>query len=117
MNDRRPTLLAIDDEPGMLALVEQFANGLNFNVVCHTEGSKALAQVAELRPDAVLVDLRMPELDGLDVLRGIRAIDPACAVILMTGACDRRFGDRGGAARRARLPDQAARFRPAARRS
>jgi two-component system, NtrC family, response regulator HydG len=85
VNERRPTLLAIDDEPGMLALVEQFANGLNFNVVCHTEGSKALAQVAELRPDAVLVDLKMPELDGLDVLRGIRAIDPACAVILMTG--------------------------------
>lgn len=85
MTDNRPTLLAIDDEPGMLALVERFAGGLNFKVVCHTEGPRALAQVAELRPDAVLVDLQMPELNGLEVLRGIREIDPACAIILMTG--------------------------------
>jgi DNA-binding NtrC family response regulator len=85
VNEHRPTMLAIDDEPGMLALVEKFARGLNFDVVCHTEGPRALSQVAELHPDVVLVDLQMPDLNGLEVLRGIRAVDPACAVILMTG--------------------------------
>jgi DNA-binding NtrC family response regulator len=85
VSQRQPTLLAIDDEPGMLALVERFARGLDFNVVCHSGGRDALAQIAQVRPDAVLVDLRMPEMNGLDVLRAIREIAPACAVVLMTG--------------------------------
>lgn len=82
---RRPTLLAIDDEPGILALVERFARGMEFNVVCHGGGPGALDHVSQVHPDVVIVDLQMPEVSGLDVLRAIRNIDPACAVILMTG--------------------------------
>lgn len=81
----RPTLLAIDDEPAVLALVERFARSLNFNVVCHSGGRDGLHHVPHVQPDVVLVDLRMPEVDGLDVLRAIRDIDPTCAVVLMTG--------------------------------
>lgn len=79
-----PTLFAIDDEPGMLALVERFARSLHFNVVCHSGGRGALDHVSQAHPDVVLVDLQMPEINGLDVLRRIREIDPACAVVLMT---------------------------------
>jgi DNA-binding NtrC family response regulator len=85
MTDAKPTLLVIDDEPGMLALVDRFATGLRFSVVSHTGGRRALALVSEVRPDVVLVDLRLPEIDGLEMLRGIREIDPTCAVVLMTG--------------------------------
>jgi DNA-binding NtrC family response regulator len=84
MTEHRPTLLAIDDEPGMLALVERFARGLNFNVVCHHGGRTALEHIPQVHPDVVLLDLQMPEIGGLDVLRSIRAADPECAVILMT---------------------------------
>ena len=80
-----PTLMAIDDEPGMLALVERFARSLAFNVVCHVGGRPALAHMSDVRPDVVLVDLQMPELNGLEVLRAIRILEPDCAVILMTG--------------------------------
>jgi two-component system, NtrC family, response regulator AtoC len=80
-----PTLMAIDDEPGMLALVERFARSLAFNVVCHGGGRPALAHISDVRPDVVLVDLQMPELNGLEVLRAIRILEPECAVILMTG--------------------------------
>ena len=85
MTDSRPTLLAIDDEPGMLALVEKFARGLNFNVVCHHGGRGALEHIPQVHPAVVLVDLQMPEMSGLDVLRAIRKLDTGCAVILMTG--------------------------------
>jgi two-component system response regulator HydG len=85
VTQNRPTLLAIDDEPGMLALVERFARGLNFNVVCHPEGRGAIDQVSQLHPDVVLVDLQMPEVNGLDVLKAIREVDPQCNVVLMTG--------------------------------
>src|SRR5688572_32870808 len=69
----------------MLALVERFARGLSFEVICHEGAAGALKQIAEVRPDVVLVDLRLPDMDGLAVLRAIREIDPSAAVVLMTG--------------------------------
>ena len=84
MIEPRPTLLVIDDEPGMLALVERFARDTDFNVICHHGGRGALDQIPQVHPDVVLVDLQMPELTGLDVLRAIRRLKPECAVVLMT---------------------------------
>ena len=84
MNALGPSLLVIDDEPGILALVERFARGLKFNVACHNGAAGVLDRIDELRPDIVLVDLQMPEINGLEVLRAIRDIDRECAVVLMT---------------------------------
>lgn len=85
MTSSRPTLLVIDDEPTVLRFVERFARDLHFNVVCHSGGRRALDQVSQVRPDVVLVDLQMPEINGLEILRSVREIDPACAVVLITG--------------------------------
>ena len=79
------TLLAIDDEPDVLAIVVQFAQRFGFTVVTRTDARAALAELRGLKPDAVLVDLMMPDINGLDVLRAIRDIDPTCQIILMTG--------------------------------
>ncbi|HXG69381.1 MAG TPA: response regulator, partial [Gemmatimonadaceae bacterium] len=80
----QPRLVVIDDEPGMLALVERIARPAGFDVEVHTSGRLALAQLA-LRPaEAALVDLRMPELGGIEVLQAIRQAQPECQVILMT---------------------------------
>src|SRR4029450_12687692 len=78
-------LLAIDDEPDVLAIVVQFAQRFGFTVVTRTDARAALAELPGPRPDAVLVDLMMPDINGLDVLRAIRDIDPTCQIILMTG--------------------------------
>lgn len=79
-------LLIVDDDPEVLRLVGRFARKLGFEPVTREDGRAALAALSELKPDAVLVDLQMPELSGLDVLRAIKASDPDCQVILMTGA-------------------------------
>jgi two-component system response regulator HydG len=79
------TLLVIDDEPDVLTIVDQFAQRFGFKVVGRTDARVALAELAVLKPDAVIVDLNMPDINGLDVLRAIRDIDPTCQVILMTG--------------------------------
>jgi two-component system response regulator HydG len=81
----RATLLAVDDEPDVLAIVVQFAQRFGFTVVTRTDARAALAELRGLKPDAVLVDLMMPDINGLDVLRAIRDIDPTCQIILMTG--------------------------------
>jgi two-component system response regulator HydG len=80
-----PTLLAIDDEEPILTLVDRFARGLGFTVVTSTDSRTTLTNLHVIKPDAVLVDLRMPDVNGLAVLRAIRDIDPVCKVILMTG--------------------------------
>ena len=79
------TLLVIDDEPTVLATVDRFAQDFGFTVASRTNARAALVELPVLRPDAVMVDLHMPDINGLDVLRAIRDIDPTCQIILMTG--------------------------------
>ena len=80
-----PRLLVVDDEPGILSLVERFGVEVGFEVTSRGGGAGALAYVPVFRPDVVICDLQMPEIGGLDVLRAIRDADPECQVILMTG--------------------------------
>ena len=78
-------LLIVDDDPVIPVIVERFARKLGFAVTSHGSGPDALAALSNLKPDVALVDLRMPELSGIDVLKAVRAAEPACQVILMTG--------------------------------
>ena len=78
-------LLIVDDDPVIPVIVERFARKLGFAVTAHGSGPDALAALSNLKPDVALVDLRMPELSGIDVLKAVRAAEPACQVILMTG--------------------------------
>ena len=85
MPDRRPLLLVVDDEPGVLAVVERFARRQDVEVITREGGHALLEELPALKPDAALLDRNMPEVGGLDILRAIRNIDPECQVILMTG--------------------------------
>jgi DNA-binding NtrC family response regulator len=85
MAEQRSRLLVVDDDPNVLAIVERFASRLGFEAVFRNNGEDALACLALVKPDAVLVDLQMPGIDGIDVLRAVRAALPDCQVILMTG--------------------------------
>jgi two-component system response regulator HydG len=85
MAEQSSRLLVVDDDASMLAVVERFAGTMGFEVVFRDNGEDALACLASVKPDAALVDLQMPGIGGIDVLRAIRAADPHCQVILMTG--------------------------------
>lgn len=84
MTPRVPTLLVVDDEPGMVSLITRFASRSGFETRPYTNAQAALAALAGQPADVALVDLRMPEVGGLDVLRAIRETHPQCQVILMT---------------------------------
>ena len=85
MSDANPVLLVVDDEPGMLRLIDRFARKVGFDVATSGSGRDALQTLQSAKAAVALVDLRMPDVDGLEVLRRIRAADPDCQVILMTG--------------------------------
>jgi two-component system, NtrC family, response regulator HydG len=85
MNGQKPLLVVIDDEQGILDVVSRFAQRAGYEAVAFSTGREAIAQLQVRRADLVMVDLRMPDLGGLDVLRAIRDIDPRCQAVLMTG--------------------------------
>jgi two-component system response regulator HydG len=85
MIDKPLRLLVVDDETSVVGIVERIAEQVGFEVMYRGSGQDALACLAEVQPDVALIDLRMPGIGGLDVLRAIRAADPDCQAILMTG--------------------------------
>jgi DNA-binding NtrC family response regulator len=85
MSGQQPLLVVVDDEQGILDVVSRFARRAGFDVVTCAAGREAIAQLQTRRADLVMVDLRMPDVGGLDVIKAIREIDPQCQAVLMTG--------------------------------
>jgi DNA-binding NtrC family response regulator len=85
MTGQRPTLVVVDDEQGILDVVSRFARRTGFDVIPCSGGREAIAQLQTRRADVAMVDLRMPDIGGLDVIRAIREINPQCQAVLMTG--------------------------------
>ncbi len=82
--DRRPTVLVVDDEGGILETLRILLRTEGFEVTTAQGGRQGLEQLAAMRPDVVLTDVRMPVVDGVQILAAARAQDPDCPVVLMT---------------------------------
>jgi len=80
-----PTLMVVDDERAILSVLKEVAERAGFKAVTFASGREALEHLQHHHADLAAVDLRMPDLGGIDVLRAIREADPDCQVILMTG--------------------------------
>jgi len=85
MTAQPPVLVVVDDEQGIRDVVDRFARRAGFEVIACSGGRQAIAELATRHADVALVDLRMPDLGGLDVIRAIRDMDPRCQTVLMTG--------------------------------
>lgn len=82
-----PHILYIDDEEALTDIGERRLQSLGYEVSAHCSSRAALAAFQHLphRYDAVITDLNMPELDGLELARKISAIRPEVPIILCTG--------------------------------
>jgi len=79
-----PTLLIVDDERNVLYALERGLRADGLRIVTAQTGKAGINLVQCEKPDAVLLDIRLPDLSGLDVLRELRQIDPKLPVIVMT---------------------------------
>ncbi len=79
----QPIVLCVDDEPGILRLVELELQSQGFDVMTATNGEAALRLLDERQPDIAVLDIVMPEMNGLDVMKKIRD-RAATPVILLT---------------------------------
>ncbi len=77
-------ILIVDDEPFNLDLLEQELSDLGHSSVRASDGTQALQQIDRLNPDLVLLDYRMPDMNGIEVLREIRRQRKELPVIMIT---------------------------------
>lgn len=83
MPKRKKTILVIDDEPDIRTLFsEELAN--KYKVLTAKDGEDGLKSIFEKKPDLVILDIKMPKLNGLEVLRKSKSFFPALPVILCT---------------------------------
>jgi DNA-binding response OmpR family regulator len=66
------TILVVDDEPKIVQLARDYLEHAGFDVITASNGAAALEAVARLHPDLVVLDLGLPEVDGLEVTRRLR---------------------------------------------
>jgi CheY-like chemotaxis protein len=91
-------ILVVDDDPTILATVSEVLDMEGYDVVTATNGAEALVAVDRSVPSLVLLDMRMPVLDGWGFMRAVRARGLTLTVVVMTAAADaRRWGREIGA--------------------
>src|SRR5262245_3189937 len=79
------TLLVVDDEKNLRLGLSEWARDIGFLPVEAASGREALEAVREQNVDVVLLDLRLQNEDGLDVLKRLRDEEPSLPVIMLTG--------------------------------
>lgn len=79
------TILILDDEKGIVALCERLLDRAGFNIITATDPLVGLELLGEKEVDLLLVDIRMPEMDGFEVIEKGRNHQPDMGVVIMTG--------------------------------
>ncbi|KAF5051127.1 Sensor histidine kinase RcsC [anaerobic digester metagenome] len=90
MTKAQPVVLSIDDDQFVRESLANFLEDFGFAVLQARDGEEGLEVFAANRPDMVLVDLRMPRMDGLQVLARVREISPETPIMVVSGAGDIR---------------------------
>jgi DNA-binding response OmpR family regulator len=81
------TILVVEDEPQIAALVRDYLEHAGFAVLLAADGERGLALARSRRPDAIVLDLGLPRLDGLDVVRALRR-DSDVPIVVLTARGD-----------------------------
>lgn len=78
-------VLLVDDERDFVNTLAQRLKMRDLNVSCVYDGEQGLSRVKQEEPDVLVLDLKMPGLQGMDVLREVRKTNPNMQVIILTG--------------------------------
>src|SRR5467141_5145926 len=80
----RTTVLVVDDEDGIRQALTRFLSRLGYHVQAASNATEALQQLSAHNPQAMLCDIRMPEMSGVELLPKALALDPDLAVLMLT---------------------------------
>jgi len=91
----RTKILLVDDEVEFASALAERLQMRNYDVRTASNGLEAMALFHESPPDVVLLDLRIPGMDGLEILSNIKKFDPSIEVLMLTGHGDRESVQKG----------------------
>jgi two-component system response regulator VicR len=83
-NNSTKKVLVVDDEPDTLELVKLVLESGGFEVILANNGMEALAEIEKIKPDIVLLDIMMPDMDGWDVFRKIKERNSEIPIAILT---------------------------------
>lgn len=89
-------LLIVDDQPGIRLLLEEIFKPTGIMIALASNGKEALEQMEKQRPDCILLDMKMPGMNGVEVLREIRNISPQSIVMMMTAYSESELTEEAG---------------------
>ncbi|MFA6320368.1 MAG: response regulator [Candidatus Omnitrophota bacterium] len=78
------TILLVDDEPDFLEIMSAVIRGWSYNVITASGGAEAIGIMKVKKPDIVILDYIMPDMDGIAVLKEMRKTDKNTPVIMFT---------------------------------
>ncbi|MFH0764481.1 MAG: response regulator [Candidatus Omnitrophota bacterium] len=85
---KKPRIVAIDDEVDFITMLEDYFKPRGYDIDVAIRGAKGIEIVKEKKPDVVLIDLKMPGIDGDEALKLIKSMDPSPQVIFVTAYDD-----------------------------
>ena len=88
VRQQRPLVLVVDDEKSIRETVALFLKADNYRVATAASGAEAIASVQQEMPDIVLLDLAMPDMNGVEVLKALHRMDPDLPVVIVTAYPD-----------------------------
>jgi CheY-like chemotaxis protein len=96
---RGRTILVVDDDTSILETVGEILAQEGYRVVKATGGEEALAQIRRIKPELILLDMRMPGMDGWAVARALHEREIRIPIVVMTAAENaKKWADEIGAA-------------------
>jgi len=84
------TILVVDDDEAIQDLLGTFLQSTGYHVIPCLSGGEGLERFHRNKPDLILLDLHLPDIDGMDVLKRVKEIDPGCPVVIITGYASAR---------------------------
>lgn len=93
------TILIVDDDPEARATLSRFLSSQGYNVLTSSDGKESLREIVVRRPDLVLMDVRMPNLDGLTAMETVQitGLGKKLPIILLSGELDDAVIEKGKA--------------------
>ncbi|OIO72615.1 MAG: hypothetical protein AUJ85_09925 [Elusimicrobia bacterium CG1_02_37_114] len=85
---KKSQILVVDDEPDVVLILSEFLRKEGFKVYTAHNGQQAIDKIKEFPIDLVLLDLAMPQMDGIQVLKELKKINPRIEVMIITAYRD-----------------------------
>ena len=92
--DNEKTIMVVDDNPDIITIVRTILEGKGFNVLSASSGAECLAALKTQKPDLIVLDIMMPEMDGYETIRQIRKDEKCQTLPIIALTAKAMKGDR-----------------------